>query len=105
MTARYVVLAVDWSRPVGEVRQRLARDVGLDGLADRLEQADRIVEEAAALDRVAHPREDFLLAGGTGEVALAGGLADARIGERLVAVEMVPSGRDREAAFVKPYSL
>ena len=76
---------------VGEVGQDLARHVRLDRPADRLEQPDRIVDEAASDDRVADALDDLLLASGTGEVALPGRLADAGIGQRLVAVEVVPA--------------
>ena len=55
-------------------------------------QPDRVVQEAAVHDRVADAGEDLLLAGGPGEVALAGGLADPGEGERLLAVEVVAAG-------------
>ncbi len=45
--------------------------------------------------RVAQGDEDLLLAPGPGEVALAARLAGAGIGERVDAVEVVPSGLDR----------
>ena len=50
--------------------------------------------------RVAHPGEHFLLSGGAREVALAGRLADPGVGKRLVAVEVMGPGLDREALLV-----
>ena len=75
----------------------------VDGLAERLQEPDRVVQEAAVHDRVADAGEDLLLARGAGEVALAGGLANPRVGERLLAVEVMPPGRDREPR-LNPYS-
>ncbi len=55
------------------------------------------VEEAAVDDAIACSDHDLALAGGAGEVALAGRLADAGVGEGRLAVEVVPAGVDREA--------
>ena len=57
----------------------------------------RVLQEPAADDPVAQGRDDLLLAGLAGEVALAGRLADARVREGVLAVEVVRPGRDVEA--------
>ena len=49
-------------------------------------------------DPIADAGQDLLLSSGPGEVALAGGLPHSRVRERLLAVEMVTSLRDREPA-------
>ncbi len=92
------LLAANRTGKLREVGQEVARHVRLDRLADRLEKPDRIVEEAAADDGVADPRDDLLLPRRAREVALAGCLADPGVGEGLLAVQVMQPGLDREAA-------
>src|SRR5207245_4912389 len=84
----------DAARDVGEAGHERPRDVRLDRVAERPKQPDRVVQEAAALDPVADRRQELLLARRAGEVVLAGGLANARERERLLAIEMVDAGGD-----------
>jgi hypothetical protein len=63
--------STDPAHIVGQIGQDRAGDVCADGLADRVEQADRVLDEAAFDDRVAQAVEELLLAGGAGEVRLA----------------------------------
>ena len=63
-----LIFVVDSARSGKTLRGRFVSTV----LPSRLQEADRIVYEAAADDRVTYPLDHFLLARGAGEVALAG---------------------------------
>ncbi len=81
----------------GQVGQPLGRQVGRDGLAHRFEQA-RQAEQGTALDHLrAEGQQDLLLAGLAGEVGLALGSSDPRIGQGVLALEVVLADIDRPA--------
>ncbi len=80
-----------------EVRQPVGRQVGLDGRADRVEQARQAEQRAAVDDLRAEREEDLLLPRLPGEVGLADRAPDASVGEGRSAVEVMRSHVDAPA--------
>ena len=91
------VLALDLARDVDPVGDERRLDVRADGLTHPPEELARVLQQAALDDPVAEGGDHLLLARLAGEVALARGLADAGVGERVLAVEVVTTGGDVRA--------
>ena len=85
----------------GELGQPLDGQVGADRVPDRADETRQLPEDAPAIRRgVLQRDDDLLLPPRPREVALAGRLAAARIGQRVDAVEVMMALRDRPPASI-----